>query len=53
MGSKKSGYNEDFFLVKKGDLKYVVRFLYFEKEKTRALPMFTEVLKSIRYIDRK
>lgn len=50
-GSFKDTKVTDYFVLQKDELKYVVYFTYFEKEQAKALPMFLEVLKSMRYVE--
>lgn len=51
VGSKQEGtVNTDSFVMEKDDKKYFVNFVYFDTEQDKALPMFQEVARNIRYV---
>lgn len=51
VGSKQEGtVNTDSFVMEKDDKKYFVNFVYFDTEQAKALPMFQEVARNIRYV---
>lgn len=52
-GSKQEGtVITDSFVMEKDNKKYFVDFVYFETEQDKALPMFVEVARSIRYVSK-